>query len=208
MKPIHYISIGCIGASLIICAFFIGRVTAPSLIDGEWAADTVTKVVPMWKDSPSAQKSVLDGYIAVPQYKFISETVDRPVPVPYAVHDTTIRYIYLPREQKYYEEADGHLRMWVSGYDPCLDKYEWDAVTTTITQTYNAPKKHWGAGAAGGYGVTIFEGGVIHGPSASAFWFYNFNRFGLGISGELNTAAYNGGLLATPSVKAFCFYSW
>ena len=184
---------------------FIGgcKVSALRQKDLEVERDTVKKVVTAYKDFPQPVKAIAAGMIPVPKYLFFTDSIPFEVPVP-----GPTEYVYLPREQKYYEEADGHLRMWVSGYDPRLDKYEWDAITTTITQTYNAPKRHWGAGAAGGYGVTVFEGKAVHGPSASVFGFYNFNRFGLGVSGELNTAAYNGGLLATPSVKVFGFFTW
>lgn len=197
----------------------------------ESSADTVYQKVTVYKDYPDPVKTVSAGMIAVPRYLFftesaaetetkyvyISQDLQKLLPLNnqllFLPRETNVMqfnmpYVYLPRQQEYYEEQNGRLRIWVSGYEPRLDRYEWDDVTATITETRQLKNTHWGAGASGGYGVTIFDGKAIAGPSASVFGFYNFNRFGLGISGELNTAAYNGGLLATPSVKVFGFYSW
>lgn len=187
---------------------FIGgyNVSARQLKDVIVERDTVEKIVTVYKDFPQPAKTALSGYVAVPRYYFLTDTVNT---VEVAIQrDTVTQFVYLPRETKYYEEEEGKLRLWVSGFQPQLDRYEVDWTTTTIIETHKQKSRHWGAGASGGYGVTVFDGKAIAGPSASVFGFYNFNRFGLGISGELNTAAYNGGLLATPSVKVFGFYSW
>ena len=185
--------------------------------------DTTKKVVTVYKDFPDPVKSVSAGMIAVPRYLFYTETDTKYVyqsrdmqslfPVNLQSLNFThqvnaMPFVYLPREQKYYEEQEGRLRLWVSGYQPQLDRYEWDDVTTTITETYKPPNKHWAVGLSGGYGMTIFDGKAISGPSAGFFGVYNFKRLGLGVSGELTTAAYNGGLLATPSVKAFAYFAW
>lgn len=66
--------------------------------------------------------------------------------VPYAVHDT----VYVPITQRYYEELDGRLRLWVSGYRPTLDKWELDEVTMDVTRT---TRKRWGVSAGIGPAV-------------------------------------------------------
>ena len=173
MRTKDYIAIGCIALSLLVCSFVLGRATAPEAIaDGEKTVDTVTKYVPMWKDFPQPTKTVQVGSIAVPKYLFLSDSVDRLVP--YAVHDTTTQYVYLPREQKYYEEADGHLRLWVSGYEPRLDRWEADFKETVVTETYKPPSKRWGIGLAAGYGLSLVDGKIRPAPNISIVVSYNF----------------------------------
>ena len=89
-------------------------------------SDTVTKVVPMWKDRPEPAKTARLGYVAVPSVYFLTDTINVVETAEIRVHDTIPKYVYLPREQKYYEEDEGRLRMWISGYDPQLDRYEFD----------------------------------------------------------------------------------
>ena len=110
--------------------------------------DTVVKVVPIYKDFPQPQKTAHLGYVAIPAYKFLSDTITT-VETAY-LHDTTV--VYLPREQKYYNEADGKLRLWISGYEPRLDRYELDLPETTITNTVKVKQSRWGISINGGYG--------------------------------------------------------
>lgn len=62
--------------------------------------------------------------------------------VPVFIHDT----LYLPITQKYYERLDGRLRLWVSGYEPQLDKWELDERTAIV-------KKRLGFSVGVGTGV-------------------------------------------------------
>lgn len=64
--------------------------------------------------------------------------------VPYAVHDT----VYVPIVQRYYEELDGRLRLWISGWQPTLDRFELDERETVITR-----QKRWGFSVGVGPGV-------------------------------------------------------
>ena len=153
MKPIHYIAIGCALMSLLVCSFLLGRATAPQVEEGTSKRDTVDKIVPVFKDFPQPLKTVSLGYVSVPRYKFLTDTL-RSVETEYLpVHDTTL--IYLPREQRYYSEEEGRLRMWVSGYDPKVDRYEIDWKETTITETIRPKPKRWGIGVSAGYGAAV-----------------------------------------------------
>lgn len=173
MRVKDYIAIGCIALSLLVCSFILGRATAPkSIVEGEKTVDTVTKYVPMWKDFPQPTKTVQMGSIAVPKYLFLADSVDRLVP--YAVHDTTTQYVYLPREQKYYEEADGHLRLWVSGYEPRLDRWEADFKETVVSEIYKPPSKRWGLGLSGGYALALVNGKLVPAPYIGACITYSF----------------------------------
>lgn len=126
--------------------------------------DTVTKIVSVYKDFPKSQKEAFSGYLRVPAYRFISDTVERirwaEIAIP--VHDTTV--VYLPREEKYYEEEDGRLRVWVSGYEPRLDRYEVSWPETTITTTIKEKPQRWGIGISGGYGAALYDKKVILAP--------------------------------------------
>jgi len=138
---------------LIVAAFFGGdyygqRKVEKSLVSER---DTVIKTVTVYKDFPDPVETASAGFIQIPTYKFITDTVTQEKLA--MLHDTT--YVYLPREQKYYKEEEGRLRLWVSGYDPRLDRYELDAETVTITNTVTEKRSRWGIGISGGYGVTL-----------------------------------------------------
>lgn len=136
----------------------------------EVVRDTVTKVVTLWKEAPQPAKTSLFGYVPVPAYKFISDTVESVKTAEIVRHDTTV--VYLPREQKYYEENEGRLRLWVSGYDPRLDRWELDERQTTITQTV-VPRRRWGLGITAGYGAAAVGGSVQLAPFVGVGVSYN-----------------------------------
>lgn len=172
MKPWQYIAVGCILASLLVCAFIIGRATAPAVImPGEKTVDTVTKVVTMWKDFPQPVKTASAGFVAIPSYKFFTDTLTREVVI---IAPDTSAIVYVPREQRYYEEAEGTLRLWVSGVDPTLDRWELDQSSTTITERYKPRPKRWGLGLSGGYGLTLVDGKIRTGPTVSVTISFNF----------------------------------
>lgn len=134
--------------------------------------DTVTKVVTMWKDRPEPLKTTALGYLRVPVVYFIGDTIEQEKPV--FLHDTTVKYVFLEREQKYYEEDEGRLRLWVSGYQPNLDRWELDRAETTITETVKVKPSRWGIGINGGYCMTIVDGHVVLKPYIGAGITYNF----------------------------------
>lgn len=121
----------------------------------ESKCDTVTKIVPVYKDFPQPQKTAKMGYVSVPAYKFLTDTIKSVEWAEIAVHDTTV--VYLPKQQKFYNEEDGKLRIWVSGYEPSLDRYELDKTEMTITQTITPKLKRWSLGVTVGYGLTLQE---------------------------------------------------
>lgn len=73
--------------------------------------------------------------------------------VPYAVHDT----VYVPIVQRYYEELDGRLRLWISGYQPTLDRFELDERETYITK-----QKKWGFSVGVGPGIIYSPFAPLH----------------------------------------------
>lgn len=70
------------------------------------------------------------------------------VPVTQIIHDTTTNTVYVPITQRYYERLDGRLRLWVSGYQPTLDRWELDEQTKVIRE-----RKRWGFSVGVGPGV-------------------------------------------------------
>lgn len=123
----------------------------------ESKSDTITKIVPVYKDFPEPVKTARLGYVAVPTYKFLSDTITT-VETAY-LHDTTV--VYLPREQKYYEEADGKLRLWVSGYNPRLDRYELDLPQTIITNTVKVTNPKWAFLLNGGFETEVIGKSIL-----------------------------------------------
>lgn len=160
---------------LVVCWFggdHHGRRVA--FAEAESKTDTVTKVITLWKEAPQPAKTALLGYVPVPAYKFLTDTIERVKWAEIAVHDTTI--VYLPRESKYYEENDGRLRLWVSGYDPRLDRWELDERQTAITQTV-VPRRRWGIGVTAGYGLALAEQKVALVPFVGVGITYAFLQF-------------------------------
>ena len=123
-------------------------------------SDTIVRVVPVYKNFPQPQKTAILGYLSVPKYKFLTDTINTVESL--VLHDTTV--VYLPREQKYYTEADGALRLWVSGYDPRLDRYELDLSETVITNTVTEKASRWGLSINAGYGFSLHDKIVYPSP--------------------------------------------
>lgn len=134
---------------------------ARAIEEAEMRRDTVTKIVPVWKDDPQPAKTALVGHVAVPVYKFISDTIECVKTAEIVLHDTTV--VYLPREQKYYEEDEGRLRLWVSGYEPRLDRWELDRREQIVTQTV-VERRRWSVGVTAGYGLALTEPKVVLSP--------------------------------------------
>lgn len=76
--------------------------------------------------------------------------------IPYAVNDT----IFVPISQSYYERLDGRLRLWISGFDTSLDKFELDENYTHITHTIHK-KWSWSVGAGPAIIYTPFHSNHI-----------------------------------------------
>lgn len=98
-------------------------------------ADTVviTRTVSGLTPAPKAEAVIRWAFFSLPEAAQTPpqarvDTVWELVPV--MVHDT----LYLPISQRYYEEAGGRLRLWVSGYDPKLVRWELDELETRITK--------------------------------------------------------------------------
>lgn len=90
--------------------------------------------------------------------------------IPYAVNDT----IFFPISQSYYERLDGRLRLWVSGFDTSLDKFELDELETHITHTTHR-KWSWSVGVGPALIYTPFHSNHIDaGLGVFAGVTYNF----------------------------------
>ena len=140
---------------LIVGSFYAGRYVGRVQAVGTMVAktDTVVRIVTQYKDFPQPAKTALAGFVPVPRYMFLTDTVTIVQSAQTAAQDTTL--VYLPREQQYYEEADGRLRLWVSGYDPRLDRWEMDERQAIVTQTVTPRRSRWSLGVSAGYGVVL-----------------------------------------------------
>lgn len=160
---------------LLVAAFFGGDYYGQRKVENslESKTDTVVKVVPVYKDFPDPVSTASAGFISIPTYAFITDTVTQEKLA--VIHDTTV--VYLPREQKYYEEDEGRLRLWVSGYDPRLDRYELDRIEKVVTQTIVEKPSRWGLSLSGGYGAAYYDKRVILAPYIGIGISYTFLRF-------------------------------
>ena len=144
MKPVQYIAIGCILASLLGCAFALGRVTARISPVETILRDTVTVTR---VDTITREKPI---YYAVRQVDTIR----------FAVRDTVRQqdtlYVELPREQRAYRDTS--YEAWVSGVQPALDSIRVFAPVRCVTVTERIPVKErarWGLGVTAGYGAAM-----------------------------------------------------
>ena len=188
---------------LIVGSFFIGSHHGQRKIENslESKTDTVTKVFPVYKDFPDPVSSASVGFIAIPKYAFVTDSI------PYAVHDTTMKYVYVLREQKYYEEDEGRLRIWVSGYEPRLDRYELDKAETVINNTVYVNPPKWQFSFDGGIGADIFKNTFALYPFIGSRVEYD-SKFKLGA--EFGYAAFFGesALPAGPIIKVDFRYAF
>lgn len=157
---------------LVVCWFggdHHGRRVA--FAEAESKTDTAVRIVTQYKDFPQPAKTALAGLVSVPRYMFLTDTITRVEREEIAAQDTTP--VYLPREQQYYEEADGRLRLWVSGYEPRLDRWEMDERQATVTHTVIQRRSRWSLGVSAGYGVSLADGAVRLAPYVGVGISYN-----------------------------------
>lgn len=94
--------------------------------------DTTWVVKTKWETAPLPEYEKLVSWTP---YKFVELQAEPDVrldtiKVPVVIRDS----IYVPITQQYYERLDGRLRLWVSGYQPQLDRWELDERTAVVTK--------------------------------------------------------------------------
>ena len=185
---------------LIVVAFFGGDYYGQRKVENSIVSktDTITKIIPIYKDFPDPVASASVGFIPIPSYAFITDTVTNEHYIP--VHDTTV--LYLPREQKYYEEDDGRLRLWVSGYDPRLDRYELDKTETVITNTVTTAPARFSLGIIGGFCAKFPQKTVNYFPYIELDAAYAITKhWSIGVSGGYEVPIVDSKLMPAPFVK-------
>lgn len=144
MKPLHYVAIGCVLASLLVCAFLLGRVTAPAKPVGTITRDTV---IVHHTDTIAREK---------PVYYAVRQTDTLRVVVRDTVRQQDTLYLELRREQRAYRDTS--FEAWVSGVEPALDSIRIFSPVQCVTVTERVPVKvrsRWGLGVSAGYGITL-----------------------------------------------------
>lgn len=97
---------------------------------GSSPADTVYKYRTVYKSRPEPVSISASGNINVPVLVFMNDGDTTVIQRTETVHDTT--YVVIDRTVKYFEEENGHLRIWISGYQPELECYELDLVDKIV----------------------------------------------------------------------------
>ena len=164
MKPIHYIAIGCILASLLGCAFALGRVTARISPVETIIRDTVTvtRIDTITREKPVYYaRTVFDTLRLV-----VRDTVRQ--------QDTL--YLAVGREQRAYRDTS--YEAWVSGVQPSLDSIRVFSPVRCVTVTERVPVKErsrWGLGVSAGYGAAMApDKTVVLSPFIGIGVSYNF----------------------------------
>jgi len=162
VKPWQYIAVGCILASLLVSAFFIGRATAPAAPVEPLSRDTVivTRTDTIVRERPVYYATTVVDTVLVA----VTDTV--------RLRDTL--YMEVMREQKAYR--DTMYEAWVSGVRPALDSIRIYAPVQTITVTERVPvtrRTHWGIGVSAGYGATLQDKTVRMSPYIGVGISYN-----------------------------------
>lgn len=183
---------------MMLGCFFYGDYVGKNSVEAQIPdviRDTTVRIVTVYKNFPNPVKTVTAGLIAVPRYLFWTDTTEVQVPGP-------TEYVYLPSEQKYYEEEEGSLRIWISGYQPNLDRYEMDRPTTVITETYKPPNKRWGLGLYAGVGGIFAKEQSIVGSEAGLLLRYQSpKRWGFDLLGGYSATFTSGQFVHSPHVR-------
>lgn len=142
---------GVIICTLMLLAFWLGRITTP---DPPTVSERVSVVTEIVRDTVMHDRPV---YI----YREVRDSI------PVIVRDTiTLRdTMWLPKEVKIYE--DSLYRAEVSGYMPNLDRIDIYAPTKIVTiekerEIAVKAKNRWGLGVQVGYGVTVQKQPEFH----------------------------------------------
>lgn len=126
-----FISILAVSFGVIsICAASAYRISAKGEDGGASPVDTVYKYRTVYKSRPEPASISTSGNISVPVLVFMNDGDTTVIQRTETIHDTT--YVVLDRTVKYFEEEDGHLRIWISGYQPELECYELDCVEKIV----------------------------------------------------------------------------
>ena len=174
----------------------------------ESSVDTVYRTVTVYKDFPYPVKTVSAGFVALPAYRFLTDTVNRDVNhfVPVYLKDSSDT-VLIQREQKYYSEDGGRLRLWVSGVDPRLDRWELDRIETTITETYKPPSKRWGLGLYAEIGSTFAKEQSTIGTEAGLLLRYQSpDRWGIDLLGGYSAMFMKGQFVPSPHARVKVSY--
>lgn len=95
--------------------------------------DTVWRYKTVYKDKPEPASSWRSSdLVKLPLYVFCSGSDTTVLVKTDTVHDTC--YVFVERTHRYYEEEGGKLRIWISGIEPSLDRYELTTEEATITK--------------------------------------------------------------------------
>lgn len=127
-------AVAVIAASVAVCVCVTHRPAEPS--GPEAKADTVYRYRTVYRDGPSSAKTWSEGSIQVPVFCTIRETDTVYLERLNTIHDTC--YVILEKTHEYYNLEDGRLRVWISGVQPSLDRYEVDFRETVITKPEKA----------------------------------------------------------------------
>lgn len=164
----HFLALIAVGLAV---GFLMGRCVSSRVVSAgpEVVRDTVVLRETVFRENPLPKRTTAAGFVEVPRYLFLTDTVVATV----VETDTLIEVVYLPREQQYYEEEGGDLRIWISGYQPRLDRYELDRATAVITERVKQPPRRWGIGVVAGYGASLGEQKVSASPFVGVGVSYN-----------------------------------
>lgn len=168
--------------------------------------DTVTIKVPVYKDFPDPVSTAMVGKLAVPKYIFFSDTTEIEVPVA-VPGETDTQYVYLPKEQKYYEEDEGRLRLWVSGYQPMLDRFELDRIEKIITNTVIQTPPNWAFDLNAGFSTDVLMNNVMLYPFVGGRITY-MSKFQFGADAGYSALFSNNSVTYNPIFKFTFRYSF
>lgn len=154
MTRVERILLLFIVASITIMAFCTGRSIGRKTSNNIILKDTVIVTETVTEETPSADTIYVTRWERLPMEVVKRDTVLIEAPV--FIRDT----VYLPITTAYYERLDGRLRLWVSGYEPSLDKWELDEQVKLMPY-----RKKWGFSIGLGPAIIYspFTGGLDSG---------------------------------------------
>lgn len=136
---------------------------------------TDTLIVYRTYSGENALKSKVDFKkwdIVVPTVLYCHDTTETEKPV--IVYKDGEPLVKVPLSEHFFQSDDKRLRVWTTGYNVTLDRWEYDAPTTTITKTKEAPRFSFGVSAGLGVQYGVFSRKVDFGPSVLVGVSYRF----------------------------------
>lgn len=185
-------------AALLAISFFVGSLWGKRRAQSGFSTQCDTLYIETTKSGSTASilsSSFLEWErVSIPQFVGFTDTLKVPQVI---VEKDTVR-VYVPMSQTLFALNDGKVRVWASGYNVSIDRWEVDEVTREITKWPNRHRLFLSA-----------DGGIVtRNPHFAVMANYGYTtRWGFELNGGLGYDFVGRGVCANLSAR-INLYSW